>query len=125
LATQLPGVVIFWPHHHFLWMFLGDWKWKKTFFPFILTTKDFVKLKFGNKSLEIKHYFIPKFNKISSFYGYIERRVWGWKEAQRQGGFMYVHLHLHAPKHSHGRVSEFDKYLHWIRVNVNSLDVLV
>ncbi len=36
---------------------------------------------------EFQH-FIPRFNKISSLYGYTERWVWGWKEAQRQGDFM-------------------------------------
>ncbi len=37
-------------------------------------------------------HFIPIFNKISSFYGYIERGVWGWKEAQRQGDKLQITL---------------------------------
>jgi hypothetical protein len=47
-------------------------------------------------------HFIPRFNKISSFYRYIERGVWGWKEAQRQGDFMNnlnIYIHLRVPKH--------------------------
>jgi hypothetical protein len=38
------------------------------------------------------HHFIPKFYKISSLYGHIERGVWGWKEAQKQGDKLQITL---------------------------------
>jgi hypothetical protein len=45
-------------------------------------------------NVEFQH-FIPIFNKISSFCGYSETGVWGWKEAIRQGDFLN-NLHIYT-----------------------------
>jgi len=68
---------------------------------------------------EFQH-LITRFNKISSHYGYIERGVWGWKEAQKKGNFMKnLNIYIYTPQNIYmGLVRVFDKYLDWPSVSL-------
>jgi hypothetical protein len=72
-------------------------------------------------NVEFQHS-IHRFNKFFSLYGYTERGVWKWKEAQRQGDFIInlnICTYTYMPQNTYtGHVSVFDKYLHWPHVNI-------
>ncbi len=71
---------------------------------------------------EFQH-FIPRFNKISSLYGYIEVRFEGQRRPQNNVTlWMTLVYTFTCPKiFTQGRVSVFDKYLHWPCVSVKKL----
>jgi len=77
-------------------------------------------------------HFIPRFFLFLNFYNYFmdtpERRVWGWKEAQRQDDFTnnFSIYSFTLPKtFTKGRVSVFDKYLHWPCVSVKKIYIYI
>jgi hypothetical protein len=57
--------------------------------------------------------------KFPDFMDIPQRRVWGWKEAQRQGDFANNFSYTYMTQNiDTGRASVFDKCLHWPRVSV-------
>jgi len=71
--------------------------------------------------------FIPRFNKIPQFMNTLTEGFEGVKGGQRQGDFMNnlsIYIYIYTPQDIYtGRVSIFDKYLHWSHVSVKNLDV--
>jgi hypothetical protein len=69
------------------------------------STSTIISLELYALNAEFQH-FILRFNLICSYYGYAERGVWGWKEAQKQGDFMNsLNICTYMPpKHLHRAV---------------------